>query len=125
TDLERYNKRMGNLYDLLIFISLPVALFISFFGSDIISLLYRSNQFEGAGPMLAIHIWSGVFVFLGSASTQYLLAEGYTLVSFQRTALGAVLNVVLNLWLIPLYGGLGASIATLIACIFSTFYLLF
>jgi O-antigen/teichoic acid export membrane protein len=125
TDLERYNKRMGNLYDLLILISLPVALFISFFGSDIINLLYRNNQFEGAGPMLAIHIWSGVFVFLGSASTQYLLAEGYTLVSFQRTALGAVLNVVLNLWLIPLYGGMGASIATLIACIFSTFYLLF
>ncbi len=125
TDLERYNKRMGNLYDLLIFISLPVAIFISFFGSEIINLLYRNQQFEGAGPMLAIHIWSGVFVFLGSASTQYLLAEGFTLVSFQRTALGAVLNVVLNLWLIPLYGGFGASIATLIACMFSTFYLLF
>lgn len=124
TDLERYNRRMGNLYDLLIFISLPVAIFVSFFGSEIINLLYRNNQFEGAGPMLSIHIWSGVFVFLGSASTQYLLAEGYTLVSFQRTALGAVANVVLNLWLIPLYGGLGASIATLIACIFSTFYLL-
>lgn len=125
TDLERYNKRMGNLYDLLIFISLPVAIFVSFFGNDIISLLYRNNQFEGAGPMLCVHIWSGVFVFLGSASTQYLLAEGYTMVSFQRTTLGAVLNVVLNLWLIPLYGGLGASIATLIACVFSTFYLLF
>jgi O-antigen/teichoic acid export membrane protein len=125
TDIERYNKRLGNLYDLLIFISLPVALFVSFYGTEIINLLYRNNQFEGAGPMLTIHIWSGVFVFLGSASSQYLLAEGYTLVSFQRTALGAVLNVVLNLWLIPLYGGLGASIATLIACIFSTFYLLF
>jgi O-antigen/teichoic acid export membrane protein len=125
TDIERYNKRLGNLYDLLIYISLPVALFISFYGTDIINLLYRNSQYEGAGPMLSIHIWSGVFVFLGSASSQYLLAEGYTLVSFQRTALGAVLNVVLNLWLIPLYGGLGASIATLIACIFSTFYLLF
>jgi O-antigen/teichoic acid export membrane protein len=125
TDLPRYVKRLGNLYDLLIFISLPVALFISFFGNDIINLLYRNHQYEGAGPMLSIHIWSGVFVFLGSASSQYLLAEGYTLVSFQRTALGAVLNVLLNLWLIPLYGGVGASIATLIACIFSTFYLLF
>jgi O-antigen/teichoic acid export membrane protein len=125
TDFPRYTKRLGNLYDLLIYISLPVALFISFFGSDIINFLYRNHQFDGAGPMLSIHIWSGVFVFLGSASSQYLLAEGYTLISFQRTALGAVLNVLLNLWLIPLYGGIGASIATLIACIFSTFYLLF
>jgi O-antigen/teichoic acid export membrane protein len=125
TDFPRYIKRLGNLYDLLIFISLPVALFISFFGTDIINFLYRNHQYEGAGPMLSIHIWSGVFVFLGSASSQYLLAEGYTLISFQRTALGALLNVLLNLWLIPLYGGVGASIATLIACIFSTFYLLF
>jgi O-antigen/teichoic acid export membrane protein len=125
TDIPRYIKRLGNLYDLLIFISLPVALFISFFGTDIINFLYRNHQYEGAGPMLSIHIWSGVFVFLGSASSQYLLAEGYTLISFQRTALGALLNVLLNLWLIPLYGGVGASIATLIACIFSTFYLLF
>ena len=125
TDLPRYFKRLGNLYDLLIFISLPVALFISFFGNDIINLLYPNHQYEGAGPMLSIHIWSGIFVFLGSASSQYLLAEGFTLISFQRTALGALVNVLLNLWLIPLYGGIGASVATLIACAFSTFYLLF
>lgn len=125
TDLPRYFKRLGNLYDLLIFISLPVALFISFFGNDIINLLYPNHQYEGAGPMLSIHIWSGIFVFLGSASSQYLLAEGYTLISFQRTALGALVNVLLNLWLIPRYGGIGASLATLVACAFSTFYLLF
>lgn len=123
TDLPRYNKRLENLYELLVYISLPVAIFISFFGSDIIHLLY-GDTYNGAGPMLSIHIWSGIFVFLGSASSQYLLAEGYTMVSFQRTAMGAVANILLNLWLIPLYGGVGASIATLIACFISTFYLL-
>ena len=123
TDLPRYNKRLGNLYDLLVYISLPAAVCISFFGSDIIHILY-GNTFDGAGPMLSIHIWSGIFVFLGMASSQYLLAEGYTMISFQRTATGAVANILLNLWLIPLYGGVGASIATLIACFISTFYLL-
>lgn len=124
TDLERYQKRLKNLYDLLVLISLPVAILISFLGTDIIHLIY-GNRYEGAGTMLSIHIWSGVFVFLGSASSQYLLAEGFTRVSFQRTAAGAVINILLNLWLIPLYGGVGASIATLIACIISTFYILF
>ncbi|WP_442589357.1 flippase [Pedobacter sp. AW31-3R] len=124
TDLERYQKRLKNLYDLLVFISLPVALCISFFANDIIHLLY-GNAYEGSGIMLSIHIWSGIFVFLGSASSQYLLAEGYTMISFQRTTLGAIINVLLNLWLIPLYGGVGASVATLFACMFSTFYLLF
>ncbi|MEJ5961237.1 flippase [Pedobacter immunditicola] len=124
TDLDRYHKRLKNLYDLLIFMSLPVAIVLSFFGTDLIHLLY-GNRYEGAGPMLSIHIWSGVFVFLGVASSQYLLAEGYTKISFQRTAFGAVANILLNLWLIPLYGGVGASIATLIACFLSTFYIIF
>ncbi|TCC94118.1 flippase [Pedobacter frigiditerrae] len=123
TDLERYQKRLKNLYDLLVFISLPVAVFISLFANDIIHLIY-DKEFEGAGAMLSIHIWSGIFVFLGVASSQYLLAEGYTKISFYRTLTGAIINVLLNLWLIPLYGGVGASIATLVACIISTFYLL-
>ncbi|WP_432714283.1 flippase [Pedobacter sp.] len=124
TDIERYQKRLVNLYDLLVFMSLPVALVVSFLGTDIIHFLY-GTRYEGAGEMLSIHIWSGIFVFLGSASSQYLLAEGFTLISFQRTATGAIVNILLNFWLIPLYGGIGASIATLIACFVSTFYILF
>ncbi|MES2828368.1 MAG: flippase [Bacteroidota bacterium] len=123
TDLERYHKRIINLYDLLVYISLPTAIFISFFGNDIIHLLY-GNKFEGAGQMLSIHIWSGIFVFLGSASSQYLLAEGYNGLALQRTIAGAVVNILLNLWLIPLYGGIGTSVATLIAYFVSTFYIL-
>lgn len=123
TDMERYKKRLINLYDLLVYISLPVAIFISVFGTDIIHLLY-GNRYEGAGQMLSIHIWSGIFVFLGIASGQYLIAEGYIKISFQRTAAGAILNIALNFWLIPLYGGIGASLATLVACFVSTFYIL-
>jgi O-antigen/teichoic acid export membrane protein len=123
TDMERYEKRLKNLYDLLVFISLPIAVFISFFGSQIIHIIY-ADKYEGAGPMLSIHIWSGLFVFLGSASSQYLLAEGYTKISFHRTMTGAVVNILLNLWLIPKYAGLGASIATLVAVFTSAFYIL-
>ncbi len=124
TDLFRYKKRLGNLYDLLVLISLPIAIGISFLANDITALIY-ADKFPGSGIILSIHIWSGIFVFLGSASSQYLLAEGYTSISFYRTAAGALVNIGLNFWLIPLYGGVGASIATLIACAVSTFYLLF
>lgn len=123
TDMVRYTKRLQNLYDLLVWISLPIAVFISYFANDIIYYVY-DNKFQGAGINLSIHIWSGVFVFLGSASSQFLLAEGYTKISFYRTAAGALLNIALNFWLIPKYGGVGASVATLIACAVSAFYLL-
>ncbi len=124
TDHARYIKRLQNLYDLLVGISLPIALIITFASSIIINIIY-GNRFEGAENMLPIHIWSGVFVFLGAASSQFLLAEGFTKISFYRTMFGAIVNILLNLWLIPLYGGVGASIATLVACVCATFYLLF
>ncbi|MCX2432283.1 flippase [Pedobacter sp. GR22-10] len=123
TDFSRYQKRLENLYDLLVYINIPIAIFISFFGADIIHIAY-SGKYDGAGPMLSIHIWSGIFVFLGMASSQYLIAEGYTKISFYRTAAGATANILLNLWLIPKFAGVGASIATLIACFISTFYVL-
>ena len=123
TDQARYQKRLQNLYDLLVIISLPIALIVSLGADTFIHLLY-GDKFIGAGTMLSIHIWSGIFVFLGSASGQYLLAEGYTMISFYRTAIGAIANILLNLWLIPLYGGIGASAATLIAYLLATFSIL-
>jgi PST family polysaccharide transporter len=44
-----------------------------------------------------------------------MVAEGLTGLSFATTALGAVVNVVLNLWLLPVYGPVGAAVATFIA----------
>lgn len=123
TDIVRFNKRLQNLYDLLILISLPVAIIISFWADDIIALVY-GGKYSGAGNILSIHIWSGIFVFYGSASSQYLLAEGYTFITFLRTAIGAVINVMLNVLLIPIYGGTGAAIATLIAYFAATFFII-
>ncbi|HXH98625.1 MAG TPA: flippase [Sphingobacteriaceae bacterium] len=122
-DIDRYHKRLQNLYDLLIGISLPVAILISFWAQDLITLIY-GDQYHGAGTILSIHIWSGIFVFYGSASSQYLLAEGYTFITFLRTSMGAVINVALNIFLIPIYGVLGAAIATLIAYFIATFFIL-
>jgi O-antigen/teichoic acid export membrane protein len=119
-DPEKYRRRLQNLYDLLVAISLPTAIVIGFCGDSIIQFIYQ-DRFPGAGLMLSIHIWSGIFVFLGTASSQYLLAEGLTRISFIRTGIGAVVNILLNIWLIPEYGGVGASIATLAAYFIATF----
>ena len=68
---------------------------------------------------------TGVFTFLGTASAQYLIAEGLTKITLYRTAFGALLNVILNYFFIPKFGIIGAAYATLIAYFASTFFLLF
>jgi len=93
-----------------IFIAMPM----TFFSDLIIRLLFGQAYIE-AGSVLMIHIWIGVFVFLGLAFGRYLLIENLNKKSFYRTLTGAIVNVILNYILIPIYGIKGAAIATLLS----------
>lgn len=122
-DSERYKKRLQNMYDLMVWISLSVAIFMTFASPFIYRLVYKPEFWDGA-HVLTIHVWAGIFVFLGSASGQYLIAEGYTKLSMLRTGMGALVNIVLNIIWIPKYGIMGAALATLIAYFTATFFIL-
>ena len=123
SDPQRYQKRLQNLYELMSFLSLGIALIMTFASSLIYRLLY-SDDFTGGAEVLAIHVWAGIFVFLGSASGQYLIAEGYTRLSLVRTGIGALVNILLNIWWIPLFGIKGAAWATLVGYGIATFYII-
>lgn len=122
-DVARYKKRIQHLYDLMVYLSVPVALIITF-AAPLIYKLYKP-QYAYAAPVLSVHIWSGVFVFLGAASSQYLIAENYNTLTFIRTGFGAAINIVLNIFLIPKMGMMGAAIATLIAYASANFFIIF
>lgn len=122
-DKQRYMKRVQNLYDLMIWLSLSFAIFISF-ASPLIYKLFKA-QYAAAAPVLTVHVWGSLFVFLGVASTQVLIAEGYHKLTFIRTGFGAIVNVVLNIILIPKMGMMGTAIATVLAYASSTFLILF
>ncbi len=121
-DIQRYKKRIQHLYDLMVYLSVPAALVITFI-SPLIYKLYRP-EYAYAAPVLSVHIWSGVFVFLGAASGQYLIAENLNKLTFIRTGFGAIINIVLNLILIPKMGMMGAAVATLIAYASAAFFIL-
>lgn len=126
TDPVRYKKRLQDMYDLMVVISLSIAVFMSFASKFIYHIAYRRHpEFWSGAPVLAVHVWAGIFVFLGSASGQYLIAEGYTKISMLRTGAGAVVNIILNIFLIPAYGILGAAYSTLVAYAIATFFVLF
>lgn len=111
---EHYYQRLQHLFDLVFWLSVGVALPLSFMSTYIVILLFGVAYAE-SGPVLSIHIWGAVFVFLGVASSKWLLAENRQILSFQRTALGLISNVLLNCLLIPKYGALGAAYATVIS----------
>jgi polysaccharide transporter, PST family len=115
-----YIRRMKRLYFLMTWLAIGLSLPISLLSRWIVTLLY-GHQFEAAGPVLAVHLWSSVAVFLGVASSQHLLVENLQRISFYRTLIGAATNIMLNLILIPRLGAMGAAIATLVSYSVATF----
>ena len=109
-----YNERVQKLYDLMVWTSVAVALPTTLLADWVILILYGAN-FQEAADILRIYIWAGVFVTLGIASSKWLVAENLQRYLFYITALGAVLNISCNYWLIPIYGSKGAAFATLVA----------
>jgi len=101
---ELYYQRLQKLYDLMVWLAVAIALPTTFAG------------------VLSIHIWAGVFVFLGVASGKWFITENFMKLSFYRTFLGAIGNVVFNLIFIPILHIKGAAIGTLLANLLAAYF---
>lgn len=109
-----YYDRLQRLYTLMVWSAISVAVPITFISPWLIRRLY-GEEYSLASQVLTVHIWAGVFAFLGIAFGKYLAAENLTRKSFYRTMVGAFLNIFLNIVFIPRYGIIGAAYATLFA----------
>ena len=82
--------------------------------ADRLVVLLSGPQYLPAGPALAILIWSEVFIFINMALANMLNSINRQRVVTKQTALSAVVNVTLNIALIPFLGYIGACIVTVI-----------
>ena len=120
SDYGRYLLRVRQLYFLFCWLAILISLPASIFSGWLVSTLYGPS-FADAAPVLAVHLWGSLGVFLGVASSHYLLAEGLQMISMYRTAIGLIANVLLNLVLIPMYQAQGAAIATVLSYLIAVF----
>src|SRR5262249_10175045 len=111
---DLYLHRLQQLYSLLARFAYMVAIPMTFLANPLIGLVF-GDSYSGAGLILAIHIWSGIFVFLGIATTPWSINEGTMKITLYQTILGALSNISLNLYLIPLYGALGCAVAKILS----------
>jgi O-antigen/teichoic acid export membrane protein len=113
-----YQERLQQMYMLYAWLGIFAAIFTTLFAELIITKLY-GIEYQEAAKVLKVHVWAGVFIFLGFGSYSNLLQENkyhlLVVISFS----GAISNIILNYFLIPTYGSMGAAIAT----VFSYFIL--
>jgi len=123
-NFEKYQHQLQKLYDLLFAIALIIAIVISIFADKIILTLYGQQYIESAS-VLVIHIWAGVFIFMRTLFSKWIIMENLLILSLYTQGFGGVLNIILNLILIPKYGVIGAAIATLLSYAGASYFALF
>lgn len=109
-----YYARIQKLFNLMTLMSLVVGSCVALEADRIIHILY-SADFSEAAPVLKIHVWASIFVFLGVAQGPWNLSENLLTLGFYRTLAGAFANVLLNLILIPRYSEIGAAYSTVVS----------
>ncbi|MCL1031421.1 flippase [Serratia silvae] len=121
---QAYKQSLQLLTTRLFLLAAVIAILVTFLSKPVIYLLYGAQYAESA-IVLSIHIWAGVFVFMRAVLSKWLVIENLLRFSLLTHLCGAVLNIVLNLFLIPPYGAIGASVATIISYSVSSYFSLF
>ncbi|WP_348653163.1 flippase [uncultured Sulfurimonas sp.] len=113
-DYSLYLQRTQHLLNLMVLLGVLVAIGTTFIASPLVNLIF-GQHYEESSLVLVIHIWGMVFTAISIISFRYFLSEGLQIYSFYRAFVGLILNIVLNYFLIPIYGAVGAAIATAIS----------
>lgn len=114
TNEESYLKSLQLLYTIVAWLGIGFSMFVLIFSSPIVNILYGA-EYQKASSILSVSIWSGTFAMLGSATSIWLIAENLQKYKTFFVFSGALVNVILNYFLIPIIGGYGAAIATLVS----------
>lgn len=106
-----YRRRLIQLYAIMFWSSLAVAVAVWVIAAPLIGLLFGADYAAAVAP-LRIHVLGGVFLAVGIAGGKWYLAEGHTRGVMGKALLGLAVNLVANAVLIPRYGVCGAAAAT-------------
>lgn len=97
----------------MLIIALPLAVGTTLLSAEIIQKIY-GNEYMPSAIALTILIWSTLFVFINIINGNILIAIKKQKIISIITGAALVFNILINFWLIPIYGFIGASLATVV-----------
>lgn len=115
---EIFERNVTRLYSVIIYFALFQCIFITLLAEPIIHILY-GNEYEPSVNALRLIIWYTTFSYMGAVRNIWILAEDQQRILWVLNLSGALLNVILNYILIPIWGIMGASFASLMTQIFT------
>ncbi|WP_152690470.1 flippase [Pseudomonas fluorescens] len=107
---EAYNNALLIIFRYFLACSVIISIVVSALSPLIITTLY-GPRYKDAAPILSIHIFTIIPVFLGVARSLWIINEKRSMLSLYATFIGGAISVASNWILIPLLGMTGAAMA--------------
>ncbi|MFS1899397.1 flippase [Vibrio cyclitrophicus] len=116
-----YQSNLNNLCGLLLWMAIILAVITTFISYDIIIFAF-GVEYKDSSYILNVHIWAGLFIFMRALFSKWLIAENLQKYSLITHGIAAIVNLSLNFILIPIYGAMGAAVATIISYGISSYF---
>lgn len=113
-DDKEYRKRYNMLLSVLVGSALFISFVVFFLRDYIVKIVYGSD-FIAAAPVLGVYIFSILGFFISLLVYQDLFLRNNKWAITLLPFLTAILNIILNMILIPKYGMVGAAVATVVS----------
>ena len=110
---EAFERKNRQLYVIVIYVSIFVAIMFMLFGRIAVVLIY-GKEFAASASLLKIIAWYTIFSYLGVARNAWIVCTNTQRYLKYIYISAAVTNVLLNLILIPVWGAFGAAAASLL-----------
>lgn len=120
----QFERNVSRLYSVVIYMALCQSIMLTLFAKPIVLILY-GQAYEEAIPLLQIITWFSAFSYMGSVRNVWILAEQKQSCLWIINLSGALLNVLGNFALIPIWGASGAAVASVVTQFFTNFILCF
>lgn len=117
---KQYIRKLKQTYAIIFWICIAMASLVSIFSPIAINVVY-GEQYLNAIPTLCLLVWYVPFSQLGVARGIWIVSENKNKYSKYYTFWGVIVNICLNSIMIPLWGILGATVATIITELFTLF----
>lgn len=115
-DSFSYRRNVLRVSSVLTAFTFAVAIGTTLVAKPLVGFLFGA-EFAIASGVLMLHVWSLPFFSLGYLSHNLRIIQGQQDALLSRTVAGAISNVALNYFLIPIYGIHGAAFSTLLSYI--------
>lgn len=111
---KNYTSRIAALFGMLFFYSIGISGLTTLIAPLIVPLIY-GDAFGASIPLLQIYTWSLLGTVFGFLLTNIFVTENERLIQVTMGVLPMILNIILNIILIPKAGAAGAAWATVIS----------